>query len=61
MNINTKEVRKFFTKDGGGIGSIAVIIFIFLYLIIRYTLNRRILRWPKKGSTPMCMYTNIRL
>jgi len=24
FNINTKEVKKFFTKDGGGIGSIAV-------------------------------------
>ncbi len=25
MNINTKEVKKFFTKDGGGIGTIAVL------------------------------------
>ena len=24
MNINTKEVKNFFTKDGGGIGTIAV-------------------------------------
>ena len=24
MNIRTKEVKKYFTKDGGGIGAIAV-------------------------------------
>lgn len=58
FNIRTREFKKFFTKDGGGIGSIAV--FFSNLLKIRFIPARNFSRWRRRGASQTSTSTSTR-